>query len=122
MCDSALVALGSPEHLEQIIVNLVTNAEKYGRPPIRIVASRNGGSEIAIRVIDHGSGIAPEFQERIWGIFQTLESRDKVEGTGIGLSVVKKIVETRGGRVWIESAPGEGSTFRFTWPKRPVEH
>ena len=49
--------------------------------------------------------------------FQTLEPRDVVEGTGIGLSVVKKIVEGKGGRVWVESVPGAGATFRFTWPK-----
>jgi light-regulated signal transduction histidine kinase (bacteriophytochrome) len=53
----------------------------------------------------------------IWGIFQTLAPRDKVEGTGIGLSVVKKIVESRGGKVSLESAPGEGATFRFVWAK-----
>ena len=95
-----------------------------GEAPFSIfrVGFADQGSTFEFFVSDNGPGIAPEFQDRIWGIFQTLESRDKVEGTGIGLSVVKKIVETRGGRVWIESAPGEGSTFRFTWPKRPVEH
>jgi signal transduction histidine kinase len=72
-------------------------------------------------VSDNGPGIAPEYHERIWGIFQTLAPRDKVEGTGIGLSVVKKIVESRGGRVSLESEPGHGATFRFTWPKVPRE-
>jgi light-regulated signal transduction histidine kinase (bacteriophytochrome) len=68
-------------------------------------------------VTDNGPGIAPEYHERIWGIFQTLEARDKVEGTGIGLSVVKKMVESRGGRVWLESSSGAGATFFFTWPR-----
>jgi signal transduction histidine kinase len=68
-------------------------------------------------VRDNGPGIAPEFHERIWGIFQTLAPRDKVESTGVGLSLVKKIVETRGGQVSLDSAPGRGATFRFTWPR-----
>jgi signal transduction histidine kinase len=68
-------------------------------------------------VSDNGPGIAPEYHERIWGIFQTLAARDKVEGTGSGLSVVKEIVETRGGSVAVESAPDQGATFRFAWPK-----
>ncbi|MGI8843331.1 MAG: ATP-binding protein, partial [Gemmatimonadaceae bacterium] len=60
--------------------------------------------------------IARKYHDRIFGIFQTLESRDKVEGTGIGLSVVKKLVEGRGGRLEVESAEGTGATFRFFWP------
>jgi signal transduction histidine kinase len=52
----------------------------------------------------------------VWAIFQTLAPRDKVEGTGIGLSVVRKVVEAKGGRAWLESVPGEGATFKFTWP------
>jgi signal transduction histidine kinase len=72
---------------------------------------------VELRVSDNGPGIAPEFQERIWGIFQTLQARDKVEGTGIGLSVVKKIAEARGGRAWVASEPGAGATFYVTIPK-----
>jgi signal transduction histidine kinase len=68
------------------------------------------------RVTDNGPGIAPEYHERIWAIFTTLESRDKVEGTGIGLSVVKRVVETRGGRVSVESEPGRGAAFHVYWP------
>lgn len=112
--------------LQQVFMNLIGNAIKFTAPsrpdPVVRVGFADQGSSFEFFVSDNGPGIAPEFQDRIWGIFQTLESRDKVEGTGIGLSVVKKIVETRGGRVWIESADGEGSTFRFTWPKRPVEY
>ncbi|MFL5479954.1 MAG: ATP-binding protein, partial [Gemmatimonadaceae bacterium] len=60
-------------------------------------------------------------QDRIWEIFQTLESRDKVEGSGIGLAVVKRIIESHGGRAWVESVPGAGATFHFTWPKSPPQ-
>jgi signal transduction histidine kinase len=74
------------------------------------------GSSYEFAIADNGPGIAPEFQDKIWGIFQTLEPRDVVEGTGIGLSVVKKIVESKGGRVWVESQAGGGATFKFTWP------
>ena len=106
--------------LQQVLLNLIGNAVKFTPPEggrIR-VSARQAEGVWEISVADEGPGIAPEFQERIWGIFQTLESRDKVEGTGIGLSVVKKLVESRGGRVWVESTPGEGAVFRFLWPER----
>jgi signal transduction histidine kinase len=73
-------------------------------------------------VSDDGPGIAPEFHERIFEIFQTLQPRDQVEGSGIGLAIVKKSVESSGGTIQVESAPGEGTTFRFTWPKKVVAH
>jgi PAS domain S-box-containing protein len=104
--------------LQQVLMNLIGNAIKYVDPAggrIRLETRElNGMQEFA--VVDNGPGIAPEYHERIFGIFQTLEARDKVEGTGIGLSLVKKIVEHRGGRVWVESEEGAGATFRFTWP------
>jgi PAS domain S-box-containing protein len=107
--------------LQQVFMNLIGNAIKFtraGRPDAVIrVGWRDVGDALEFAVTDNGPGIAPEYHERIWGIFQTLEARDKVEGTGIGLSVVRKIVETHGGRVWVESAPGQGATFRFAWPK-----
>ncbi|MBD1929162.1 PAS domain-containing protein [Trichocoleus sp. FACHB-90] len=102
--------------LQQIFMNLINNAIKYSqRPDVRIDVGFRMGKSYEFSVTDNGQGIAPEYHQRIWGIFQRLESRDKVEGTGIGLSVVKKIVESRGGRVWVESEPGAGATFRFTW-------
>ena len=66
---------------------------------------------------DDGPGISPEYHQRIFGVFQTLASRDKVESTGIGLSIVKKLVEHQGGEISLESEPGKGSMFTFTWPK-----
>ena len=69
-------------------------------------------------VADDGPGIEPQYHERIFEIYQTLKPRDEVEGSGIGLTVVKKIVESRGGAVRIESAAGAGTTVFITWPKQ----
>ncbi|RYZ38311.1 MAG: PAS domain-containing protein [Myxococcaceae bacterium] len=110
--------------LQQVFLNLMSNALKHaGRVDARIeIACADADAFYDFTLKDNGPGIDPRFHERIWGIFQTLEARDKVEGTGIGLSVVKKIVETRGGRVAIESEPGAGATFHVYWPKRPRVH
>ena len=107
--------------LQQIFMNLLGNALKYGeRADVQVtVRVADEGERVRFAIADNGPGIAPQFQERIWQIFQTLSARDKVEGTGIGLSVVRKLVESRSGTAWVESAPGKGSTFYFTWPKRP---
>lgn len=111
--------------LEQVFMNLIANAVKFAgadRDRAHVtVGWLDAGEDFEFTVHDDGPGIAPEFHERIWGIFQTLAPRDRVEGTGIGLSVVKKVIETRGGRVSVESVPGHGATFRFTWPKRLQE-
>ena len=106
--------------LQQVLMNLIGNALKHAaRPDARVVVgARDGGDHWEFRVTDNGPGIAAQYHERVWGIFQTLEARDKVENTGIGLAIVKKIVEGRGGVVAIDSAVGHGATFRFTWPKR----
>jgi PAS domain S-box-containing protein len=105
--------------LEQIFLNLINNALKHAaRKDAEVtIAAHDKGTCYDFSVRDNGPGIAPEFRERIWGIFQTLEPRDKVEGTGIGLALVKKLVEARGGRAWVESTVGQGATFRFLWPK-----
>ncbi|HEX7006584.1 MAG TPA: ATP-binding protein, partial [Alphaproteobacteria bacterium] len=107
--------------LQQVFMNLIGNAVKYSRaarPDAMIrIAWRDDGDAFEFAVSDNGPGIAPEYHDRIWGIFQTLVARDKVEGTGIGLSVVKKIVKSRGGKVSLDSTPNEGATFRFAWPK-----
>ncbi len=103
--------------LQQVLMNLVGNAVKYGgAEPVVHVSARDAGGACEFAVRDSGPGIAPEYHDRIFGIFQMLEARDRVEGTGIGLSIVKKLVESRGGRVWVESQVGSGSTFRFLWP------
>jgi signal transduction histidine kinase len=108
--------------LQQVFLNLVGNAVKYGGPHARVdVSARVEGGVWEFTVRDDGPGIAPEYHERIFAIFQTLQARDKVEGTGIGLSIVKKLVESRGGRVRVESAAGRGAAFHFQWPAHPVE-
>ncbi|MBM7118814.1 PAS domain-containing protein [Archangium primigenium] len=104
--------------LQQVFLNLLGNAFKHAtHADARVrVGVRAAGDFWEFSVCDNGPGIAPEYHERIWGIFQTLRARDEVESTGIGLSVVKKSVEARGGRAWLESTPGQGATFFFTWP------
>ena len=94
------------------------NALKYaGGAGARVsIEAAEAGSFVQFTVRDNGPGIAPEYHEKIWGIFQTLEPRDKVEGTGIGLALVRKMVENKGGRAWIESEPGKGAAFHFLWP------
>jgi light-regulated signal transduction histidine kinase (bacteriophytochrome) len=105
--------------LQQVFMNLIGNAIKYTRrPDARIeITAQEEGEFYRFAIADNGPGIAPQYREKIWQIFQTLAPRDKVEGTGIGLSVVRKIVEARGGRAWLDSEPDKGSTFYFTWPK-----
>ncbi|HEX8820990.1 MAG TPA: ATP-binding protein [Archangium sp.] len=104
--------------LQQVFLNLISNALKHAnRPDVHVrVTAREVGTFWEFSVADDGPGIAPEYHARIWGLFQTLLARDELESTGIGLSVVKKSVEVRGGRAWLESTPGQGATFRFTWP------
>ena len=106
--------------LQQVFMNLVGNALKYNQRSgarVEITAQELDGW-YQFSVSDNGPGIAPQYRERIWQIFQTLAARDKVEGTGIGLAVVRKIVEARGGRTWLDSEVGRGSTFHFTWPQQ----
>jgi signal transduction histidine kinase len=105
--------------LQQVVMNLLSNAIKHGRAdsPTIEVGCADIADEHDFKVSDNGPGIPPDARDRIWEIFQTLESRDKVEGSGIGLAVVKRIVESQGGRAWVESVPGAGATFHFTWPK-----
>jgi signal transduction histidine kinase len=101
---------------QQIWINLLTNAITHGGNQIHCRAMKegqNGGWTFS--VMDDGPGIAPDYHDRVFEIFQTLAPRDKVEGAGIGLAVVKKLVEGRGGRVWVESAEGSGATFHFQW-------
>ena len=105
--------------LQQVFQNLIGNAIKHtNRVDAEvIVTSRRVGPFYEYAVSDNGPGIAPEFHDRIWGIFQTLEARDRVEGAGIGLALVKKIVESQSGRVWVDSTAGHGATFKFLWRK-----
>jgi PAS domain S-box-containing protein len=106
-----------PERLERIIYNLVENAFKYSddKGEVRIFARREK-DRLAVGVSDQGPGIASEDQDRIFEPFNRLKNGIKSAGVGLGLVVCKRLVEAHGGRVWVESRPGEGSTFLFTIP------
>jgi light-regulated signal transduction histidine kinase (bacteriophytochrome) len=110
---------GIETQLVQLFQNLVENAIKFKgteSPVIQIsVADELINWHFCIR--DNGIGIAPEYFNKIFSIFQRLHTRNEYEGTGIGLSVCKKIVELHGGRLWVESEPDVGSNFQFTLPK-----
>ncbi len=104
--------------LGQVFQNLVSNAIKFhgDEPPrVEVQAERRDGDWL-ISVRDNGIGIAPEYAERIFVIFQRLHNRTEYSGTGIGLAICKKIVERHGGRIWMDSQPGQGAGFHFTLP------
>jgi PAS domain S-box-containing protein len=111
---------GEPTRIQQLFHNLVSNAVKYmDKPQGEIdVGWADEGSHWRFHVRDNGPGIAERHFERIFQLFQTLAPRDRVESTGVGLALVKKIVEMYQGKVWLESELGQGSTFYFTLPKR----
>src|SRR3989338_2442587 len=105
--------------LQQILMNLMSNAIKHhdkqkGRITISV---KENADHYTFSVKDDGPGIAPEFHEKIFKMFQTLKPRDQVEGSGMGLAMVQKYIERTGGKVTLESSVGHGSTFGFTWPK-----
>jgi PAS domain S-box-containing protein len=121
--DSLPMVMADRPQLGQLFQNLIGNAIKFrsNEPPrIHISASRNGnGWTFSVR--DNGIGIAPEYSERIFVIFQRLHSRQEYTGTGIGLAVCKKIVERHGGRIWVKSEVGKGATFYFILPAVKTE-
>ncbi len=107
--------------MEQVMRNLMTNAIKYmgdtPAPAIEIGALAHGAA-VEIWVKDTGIGIDPQYHDKVFEVFQRLKDVE-AEGSGVGLPIVKKIVHGAGGRIWVESAKGQGSTFRFTWPAGP---
>lgn len=109
--------------LQQVFLNLIGNAIKHhDRTDGRIVVgARDLGSMVEFTVTDDGPGIPPEHHERAFKMFQTLKSRDQKEGSGLGLALVKRYVESRNGRIEVESDSGRGAAFRFTWPKLEEE-
>ncbi len=115
-CGPLPVVHGDPGQLQQLLHNLVANAIKYrGDKPIEVtIGTDQRNAEMVFFVRDNGIGIDPENFERIFEIFQRLHARSEYAGTGIGLAICKRIVERHGGRIWVESALGEGATFFFT--------
>ena len=119
MCDATAMT--------EVFHNLISNAIKYNDKPQPIIevgseekaGPQTGDAEYVMHVRDNGIGIKREYFEKIFQIFQRLQRDD--EGTGIGLTIVKRVVEWHGGRVWVESEPGRGTTFYFTLPKRELK-
>ncbi|HKE02393.1 MAG TPA: ATP-binding protein, partial [Planctomycetota bacterium] len=113
--------MGDDAQLSQLFQNVLSNAIKFRReapPAIRICAAdSNDPKRVRIGIADNGIGIEMPYRERIFEIFQRLHTREEFPGTGVGLAIAKKTVERHGGRIWVESEPGCGSTFFFTLPR-----
>ncbi len=110
--------LADAAQFAHLFQNLIGNAIKFrsqAPPRIHVSAERNG-QEWVFSVRDNGIGLDPQFADRIFLVFQRLHAREEYPGTGIGLAIARKIVEHRGGRIWVESEPGKGATFRFSVP------
>lgn len=117
-CHELPSVMADEQQLAQLFQNLVGNALKFRgaeTPHIRLTATQQQGFWL-FSVQDNGIGIAPEHADKIFILFQRLHSRHEYDGTGIGLAICKKIVERHGGRIWVESELGKGSTFKFTLP------
>jgi signal transduction histidine kinase len=122
--DPLPVAYGDGGQLTQVFQNLIDNAIKFRseEPPRVHVSARLEGGECVCSVQDNGIGIAPEYLNRLFLLFQRLHTRKEYPGTGIGLAICKRIVERHGGKIWVESKPGEGSTFYFRIPTTQRSH
>jgi light-regulated signal transduction histidine kinase (bacteriophytochrome) len=116
--DPLPTVLADASQLGQVLQNLLSNALKFsrGEPPYVHISAQLDGPHWVFKVQDAGIGIAPQFAERIFAVFQRLHTRREFPGTGIGLAICKRIVERHGGRIWVDSEPGKGSTFFFTLP------
>ena len=122
--DALPEVMADASQLRQLLQNLLSNAIKFrSERPLQIhVSARREDNTWSFSVHDNGLGIEPQYFERIFVIFQRLHTRDEYPGTGIGLAVCRKIVERHGGRIWLESAAGLGSTFHFTIVDAPAEN
>ncbi len=108
--------------MQQVFINLISNAVKFNPGPDKQVkiSSQSQDAFYQFSISDNGPGIDPRFHDKIFVIFQTINTRDEFESTGVGLAIVKKIIEEHGGKIWIESLPQKGCTFHFTWPIQPA--
>jgi signal transduction histidine kinase len=117
------VITGEQTRILQVFQNLISNAIKYMDKPdgwVKIGCAEEENFWV-FSVSDNGPGIEEKYFEKIFQIFQTLSSRDEFESTGVGLTVTKKVVELYGGKIWVESKVGQGSTFFFSFPKQESE-
>ncbi len=115
--------LADETQIIQLFQNLISNAIKFrgSGPPLIHVSAERSGKEWVFSVSDNGIGIEPQYLDRIFKIFQRIHGRDEYPGTGIGLAVCKRIVERLGGRIWLRSEFGKGSTFYFTLPTKKID-
>lgn len=115
------VIKGETIYIEQVFQNLISNSIKFMDKPEGYISIdfEDIGDYWKLSVADNGIGIDEKYFNKIFMIFQTLQPRDKFESTGVGLSIVKKIIETNGGKIWLKSEVGKGATFYFTIPKNP---
>lgn len=117
---------GDQSKIHQVFMNMLSNAIKFNDKPegegLVKVKCEDDGQFWKFSVEDNGPGIEPQYHEKIFVIFQTLNARDTFESTGVGLAIVKKIVDEMGGKIWLESELGKGTTFHFTMAKDPAAH
>jgi PAS domain S-box-containing protein len=121
-CEPLPQVRGAEVHFAQLFQNLIGNALNYrsARPPVIHISVEQFKGEWRFKVSDNGIGIAPEYHEKVFAVFKRLHGK-KIPGTGVGLAICKRVVERQGGRIWIESQPGHGSTFCFTLPRKEGE-
>jgi PAS domain S-box-containing protein len=117
------IVLGDRSQIVDLFQNLIANAIKFrrGNPPLIEVSAETQGGGVKFGVKDNGIGMEPQYFEDVFQVFRRLHTKEEYPGTGIGLAICKRIVERVGGRIWVESVLGQGTTFFFTWPAAPVK-
>jgi len=120
--DPMPAVIADASQLTQVFQNLIGNAMKFrGAEPPRIHVGAETRDQVWVFTVkDNGIGLDPQYSDRIFMMFQRLHNKAEYPGTGIGLAICKKIVDRHGGRIWVDSQPGEGSTFGFTLPRQPA--